>query len=70
MFFHIYITALKTKDDLHFFNLAWGAGKGSDRFYAWVDALFHLKRKGFYLFFNLCTFKEVRCLTIYSSSFC
>ncbi|PHG19344.1 hypothetical protein COI47_19130 [Bacillus pseudomycoides] len=36
------------------FVLTWhGAGKGSDRFYAWADALFHLKKNVFYQFSNL-----------------
>ncbi|EEM17007.1 hypothetical protein bpmyx0001_20970 [Bacillus pseudomycoides DSM 12442] len=25
----------------------YGGGRGSDRFYAWPDALFYLKKKGF-----------------------
>ncbi|OUM47089.1 hypothetical protein BW425_20475 [Bacillus pseudomycoides] len=47
----------RRKGDLHSFSLSvftWhGAGRGSDRFYARPDALFHLKRKGLCRFFNL-----------------
>ncbi|OUM48999.1 hypothetical protein BW425_10350 [Bacillus pseudomycoides] len=50
------MTVTKTKSDLHSFSLfvfTWhGAGKRSDRFYAWTDALYHLK-KGLYWFFNI-----------------
>ncbi|PFW64151.1 hypothetical protein COL20_05965 [Bacillus sp. AFS075034] len=36
------------------FSFTWhGAEKGSDRFYAWPDSLFHLKRKVLWQFFNL-----------------
>ncbi|OOR51692.1 hypothetical protein COM13_05340 [Bacillus pseudomycoides] len=42
---------------MHLFSLfvftGHGAGKGFDRFYAWSDALFHLKKKDFMPFFNL-----------------
>ncbi|EEM14743.1 hypothetical protein COM49_25385 [Bacillus pseudomycoides] len=38
---------METKKDLYSFTsfvLTWhGAGKGPNRFYAWLDALFHLK---------------------------
>ncbi|PEP64018.1 hypothetical protein COC54_17510 [Bacillus pseudomycoides] len=56
-FFDIQITALKTKANLHSFSLfvftRHGAKKGTDRFYAWLDALFLLKRKGLCPVFNL-----------------
>ncbi|OUM47935.1 hypothetical protein BW425_15660 [Bacillus pseudomycoides] len=36
------------------FVFTWhGAGKGPDRFYAWLDALSHLKRRVLCRFFNL-----------------
>ncbi|WP_217993880.1 hypothetical protein [Bacillus sp. AFS014408] len=42
---------MKLKRDLHLFYpfgfTRHGAKKGSDRFYAWPDTLFHLKRKVF-----------------------
>ncbi|PEB55905.1 hypothetical protein CON65_24255 [Bacillus pseudomycoides] len=41
------------------FVLTWrGAGRGSDRFYAWLDALSHLKRKGLCWFFNLYLYRK------------
>jgi len=42
---------METKADLYLLSpyvFIWhGAEKGSDRFYAWLDALSHLKRKDF-----------------------
>ncbi|PDZ08911.1 hypothetical protein CN568_28830 [Bacillus pseudomycoides] len=56
-FLTISVTAMKTKGDLHSlypFVFTWyGIGKGTDRFYAWADALSTLKRKVLYRFFNL-----------------
>ncbi|PEK94155.1 hypothetical protein EXW39_01865 [Bacillus mycoides] len=46
------------------FVLAWhGAGKGADRFYAWPDALFRLKRKA------LCPFLSYPN-SLYTSDIC
>ncbi|PED73752.1 hypothetical protein CN680_11820 [Bacillus pseudomycoides] len=40
------------------FVFTWhGAGKGSDRFYAWPVTLSHQKRKVFCRFFNLYLYK-------------
>ncbi|OUM49033.1 hypothetical protein BW425_09475 [Bacillus pseudomycoides] len=48
---------MKTTGDVHSPSpvvFTWhGVGKGTDRFYAWADALSTLKRKVFNLFFNL-----------------
>ncbi|PDY45375.1 hypothetical protein CN613_13255 [Bacillus pseudomycoides] len=50
---------METKADLHSFTpfvLTWhGAGKGPNRFYAWLDALSHLKIR-FYSGFSICTY--------------
>ncbi|PDY13072.1 hypothetical protein CN535_20305 [Bacillus pseudomycoides] len=50
----------KTKGTLHSLSpsvFTWhGAEKGSDRFYAWLDALSYLKRRGFVVF-NLDLYK-------------
>ena len=35
-----------------------GAEKGTDRFYAWLDPLSPLKRKGLYLFSNLYSYRS------------
>ncbi|CAI8914958.1 hypothetical protein EMIT079MI2_30241 [Bacillus sp. IT-79MI2] len=41
-----------------------GAGKGSDRFYAWSDALFHLKKKDFMPFLKFVFIYSVKCYYI------
>lgn len=49
---------MKTKRNLHSFSpfvFTWhGAKKGSDRFYAWLDDLSHLKRV--YVDFSTCIY--------------
>ncbi|PEI90586.1 hypothetical protein CN679_17090 [Bacillus pseudomycoides] len=51
---------MHTKRALHSFSpfvFTWhGAQKGFDRFYAWPDALSHLKRMVFCQFFNLYSY--------------
>ncbi|PEY42494.1 hypothetical protein CN354_03355 [Bacillus cereus] len=51
-----YIPAMKIKKDLHSFSpfglTPHGAKKGTDRFYAWLDSLFQLKREVLYAFSN------------------
>ncbi|PFA20489.1 hypothetical protein CN373_14140 [Bacillus cereus] len=52
--FHIKIMVMKPKRALHSCSLCvftWhGEKKGPDRIYAWLDALFHLKKKVFSCF--------------------
>ncbi|PEE38589.1 hypothetical protein COL91_12940 [Bacillus pseudomycoides] len=63
--FSIYKLQLRiTKGDRYLFSLfvfTWhGAGKESDRFYAWRDALSHLKRRILFRFFNLYLYSSVQ----------
>ncbi|CAI8735328.1 hypothetical protein EMIT079MI2_140023 [Bacillus sp. IT-79MI2] len=42
------------------FVFTWhGAGKGSDHFYVWPDALSHLKI-GFYVGFSICNYISIK----------